>query len=278
MMCQWDALLQILPMWIRQDVDRLGKDTLQELRLRLNMPPLLICKDRSIVLNKLVSGDDLKLCLNAASRYSPWASATSAQGYITCFGGHRLGICGEGIIQNGMPTGISSISSLCIRVSRDFTGIANKLKDISGGVLFVGKPGSGKTTLLRDYIRLRSDKQCICVVDERREVFPRVGETICFPQGNNTDVLSGIPKQIGIEMVLRSMGPQAIAVDEVTSAADCRGMLQAGWCGVEMLATAHAASKDELLKRPLYRPLVKSGLFQWLVVLQPDKSFHLERM
>ena len=79
-------------------------------------------------------------------------------------------------------------------------------------------------------------------------------------------------------MALRSMSSQIIAVDEVTSATDCRGILQAGWCGVELAATAHASSKDELLKRPLYRPLVKTGLFQWLVILQQDKTYRLERM
>ena len=278
MMCQWEALLGILPLWIRQDVDRLGKDSLLELRLYLGSPPLLVCKDRTLTLNKPATADDLKLCINAASRYSPWAAATSASGYITCYGGHRVGICGEVILQNGVPTGLTAISSVCIRVSRDFKGIAGKLSGISGGVLMVGKPGSGKTTLLRDYIRMRSNENYICVVDERREIFPRAGESICFEAGPKTDVLSGVPKQVGIEMALRSMSPQVIAVDEITSVKDCRSIMQAGWCGVELLATAHASGREELMKRPLYKPLVSSGLFNWLVILREDKSFRLERM
>jgi stage III sporulation protein AA len=278
MMCQWEALLGILPLWMRQDIDRLGNDSLQELRLYLGSPPLLKCKDRTLTLNKAVTADDLKLCINAASRYSPWAAATSASGYITCIGGHRVGICGEVILQNGMPTGVTAISSICIRVSRDIKGIACKLSGISGGVLMVGKPGSGKTTLLRDYIRIRSNENYICVVDERREIFPRAGESICFYTGPKTDVLSGVPKQAGIEMALRSMSPQVIAVDEITSSKDCRSIMQAGWCGVELVATAHASGREELMKRPLYKPLVNSGLFQWLVILREDKSFRLERM
>ena len=278
MMCQWEALLGILPLWMRQDVDKLGKDSLQQLRLYLGSPPLLECKDRALKLSKAVTTDDLKLCINAASRYSPWAAATSASGYITCVGGHRVGICGEVILQNGIPTGVTAISSICIRVSRDIKAIAGKLSGISGGVLMVGKPGSGKTTLLRDYIRIRSNENYICVVDERREIFPRAGESICFDTGPRTDVLSGVSKQAGIEMALRSMSPQVIAVDEITSAKDCRSIMQAGWCGVELVATAHASGREELMKRPLYKPLVSSGLFQWLVILREDKTFRLERM
>ncbi len=278
MMCQWDSLVGILPIWMRQDVDKLGKTDMQELRLRVNKPPRLICKNRTLQLQRNVTTDDLKVCINAASRYSPWSSATSAKGYITCPGGHRVGICGEAIIANDTCTGMNNISSVCIRVSRDFKGIADKLTDISGGVLIIGRPGCGKTTLLRDFVRLKSKDQCVCVVDERQEIFPRAGDSICFETGQNTDVLSGVPKLQGIEMALRSMSPQIIAVDEITSAADCKGILQAGWCGVEITATAHASGRDELLKRQLYRPIVKSGLFHWLVILQPDKTYRLERM
>ena len=213
MMCQWDSLIGILPLWMRQDVDKLGTSKMQELRLRLNKPPQLICKDGILQLQRKISADDLKVCLNAASRYSPWSSATSAKGYITCPGGHRVGICGEAILQNEICTGIHNISSLCIRVCRDFPGIADKLKDISGGVLIIGKPGAGKTTLLRDFVRMKSKTQNVCVVDERQEVFPRAGERLCFETGSNTDVLSGTPKLYGIELALRSMCPQIIAVD-----------------------------------------------------------------
>lgn len=278
MICQWEPLIQILPIWMRQDVDRLGKKSMEELRLRLGFAPKLIFADRTCTLSRVVSQDDLKFCVNAVSRYSPWASATSAQGYITCIGGHRVGLCGETVMQGNVVSGISSFSSLCIRVSRDFPGIASALTDLKGNVLIIGRPGSGKTTLMRDYIRIRSQFEQVCVIDERRELFPKAGESMCYLTGDNTDVLIGTNKICGIEMVLRAMGPQVIAVDEITSAQDCRCMLKAGWCGVALLATAHASSKDELLKRPLYRPLVSSELFKWLVILQQDKSFRVERM
>ena len=109
MMCQWDHLIGILPIWMRQDVDKYGRSSMQELRLRIGKQPMLICKERTYQLSRAVSNDDLKLCINAACRYSPWASTTTASGYITCPGGHRVGICGEGIMQNGSCTGMPRV-------------------------------------------------------------------------------------------------------------------------------------------------------------------------
>lgn len=79
-------------------------------------------------------------------------------------------------------------------------------------------------------------------------------------------------------MLLRTMSPGAIAVDEITADEDCDALLQSGWCGVELLATAHAANAEELNRRPIYQKLILNRLFDWLVILQQDKSWRLERM
>lgn len=79
-------------------------------------------------------------------------------------------------------------------------------------------------------------------------------------------------------MVLRTMGPKCIAVDEITAAEDCQALIRAGWCGVELLATAHAANLQDLNRRPVYRPLTESGLFEQVIILSRDKSWHMERM
>ena len=119
MRCAWKELLGILPPWLRQNVDRQGKTDLQELRLRLGLPPELVTARGSFLLDRAVSGDDLHFCINTASRYSPWAAATAAQGYITAPGGHRIGLCGEASVRDGVMTGIRNPTSLCIRVARD---------------------------------------------------------------------------------------------------------------------------------------------------------------
>ena len=152
MMCAWKQLLSVLPPRLRPEVDRLGKNALQELRLRLGMPPELVLSGESRWLGCCVSREDLNYCINAASRYSPWAAATTAQGYLTAPGGHRIGLCGEVACRDGIVTGIRENSSLCIRVARDFPGIARRAADAPGSILILGAPGWGKTTLLRDLI------------------------------------------------------------------------------------------------------------------------------
>lgn len=273
MMCAWKELLAILPQWMRQEVDMLGKDALQELRLRINAPPELVLEKNVQWLCRLVTQEDLNYCVNTASRYSPWAAATAAQGYITAPGGHRIGLCGEAVYKNGEITGIRDVNSLCIRVARDFPGIGKGAATCGKSILILGAPGWGKTTLLRDLAREISRRETVAVVDERREVFP-----LGFARGKRMDVLTGCPKPAGIEMVLRTMGPSCIAVDEITAEPDCKALIQAMGCGVRLLATAHAASLQDFRSRPVYRPLQESRAFDTVLVLHSDKSFRTERM
>lgn len=176
-------------------------------------------------------------------------------------------------MQNGCMTGLRTVRSLNIRVARDFPGIANDLAGLRGSVLILGRPGSGKTTLLRDLIRQLSIKENVSVVDERGELFP-----VGFMPGQRTDVMTGCSKSHGIDTVLRTMGPDTIAVDEITAAEDCTALIQAGWCGVRLLATAHASGIADLRSRKVYGPLVEHRLFETAVILQTDKSFRTERM
>lgn len=275
MKCAWKELLAILPTWIAVEADRLGKETLQELRLRLGKPPELVMGQKSIRLTRKVTRDDLNFCINIASRYSPWAAQTIAEGFITAPGGHRIGICGEAVVKHGTVTGIRDAQMLCIRVARDFPGIGAKADALSGSILLLGPPGSGKTTLLRDIVRRASGKEAVAVVDERRELFPAAGSFDC---GDRLDVLCGCPKAQGIDMVLRTMGPSCIAVDEITAEVDCEALIRAGWCGVRLLATAHAATIRDLNSRPVYKALATKGLFDHVLILSRDKSWRAERM
>lgn len=280
MKCQWQAYMNLLPHWMRQEVDKQGRECLQELRIRIGHPPELVLKKESVYLDKPATKEDIAFIVNVASEYSPWTAGTVAQGFLTAPGGHRIGICGVCAVSQGKICSVSQPTSLCLRVARDFNGIAEGASRISGSVLIIGPPGSGKTTLLRDLIRCKSNlgQGSVSVVDEREELFPLYRGQACFSTGLHTDIVCGCPKDVGIESVLRSMNPNWIAVDEITGQNDCQALLHAGWCGVNLLATAHAGSIQDLKTRPIYRPLVSNKLFPNIILLQKDKSWTIERL
>ena len=273
MICRWNDLLAVLPEWMVHDIDRYGKDDLQEVRMRLNASTELIMKGGSRWINRKVLQKDIEHCLNCACEYSPWAASTIAKGYITVKGGHRIGICGEATYINGAITGIKNVSSLCIRIARDFPGISQYCFPIEGSVLVLGGPGNGKTTLLRDLCRRISEHSTVAVVDEREELFPEG-----IQRGRKMDVLTGIRKYEGIEMMLRTMGPAYIAVDEITNSQDCASLLEANGCGVRLLATAHAGSLEDYRRRKPYTPLVEQKVFQTVILLSRDKSYRMEKL
>lgn len=282
----WKELLALLPPAVRCEVmtrEKEWKESILEIRLALGQQPRLLTGSGEILLEGPTVGPaELSFCVNHVSGFSAYAASGAAQGYLTARGGHRIGLCGQAVVQNGAVTGLRELSSLCIRVARDVRGIAGRLLpwvDL-GSVLLIGPPGSGKTTLLRDLIRAISDErgENVSVVDERGEIFPMVAGASEFYPGKRTDILTGAPKACGMEQVLRSMGPQWIAVDEITSLADCRTMEQCGYCGVRFLATAHAAEVQDLSQRPVYRALTEAGIFRSVAVLRPDRTYRIERL
>lgn len=272
MRCAWRELLSLIPQDLRGEVDRLGKDTLQELRLRIGKPAELITAQGVCYFPGRVTEADIRFTVNMASRYSPWATETAAKGYITAPGGHRIGVCGNVTVDRGTVTGMQSITSLNIRVARDIDNVVDRLMP-RGNTLILGPPGSGKTTLLRSLARIVAQRETVAVVDERGELFPDH-----FEQGRRMDVLTGCAKGQGIDMVLRSMGPQWIAVDEITAQEDCDALKKALWCGVKLMATAHASTAEDLHRRSVYKPLAEWGIFDTLVVMRPDKTWYTERM
>lgn len=280
MKCAWQAYINLLPSWMRQEVERYENENLQEIRIRTGLQPEMILSNGNRLLSRRAVKEDISFVINIASEYSPWSTQTAKYGYITAPGGHRIGICGVAAVSNKDTKGISIPTSLCIRVAKDFAGIAKSVSHLRESILIIGPPGSGKTTLLRDLIRCKSDStsENVSVVDEREEIFPLYKGQACFAPGKHTDILSGTEKDYGIKAVLRSMNPDWIAVDEITSEHDCIALLNAGWCGVNLIATAHAGSITDLNTRPVYKPLLDHKLFPNIIVLRKNKTWTYERI
>ena len=280
MQCCWQTFINVLPIWMRQEVDRLGKDQMQELRLRVDQPPELVFQNESKWLERFVSQSDIDFCINMASKYSPWTSDGIQKGYITISGGHRIGLCGLCITEGGLIKNYRAVTSVCIRVARQISNISKRLYNLKDSVLIIGPPGVGKTTLMRDLIH-QTSIHCfshIVVVDERGELFPSTQARFVFERGATTDILCGCSKASGIEIALRTMNPQIIAVDEVTSPEDTAAVINAAWCGVRLFATAHAMDRQDLFKRRQYKNLLDEKIFTTLITLHSDKTWQEDRL
>jgi len=270
-------IFPLLPDVYAQQLYGMDLNRLEELRLGCGRPLRLRESRLEREVWPSAEPEMIEDVLRRACKQSIYAYAdTIRQGYVTVEGGHRIGICGYGSGET-----IRSPSSINIRVARQVMGCANDLMEaLTESTLILGPPGSGKTTLLRDIVRQLSDKRkcTVGLVDERGELSATVHGVPQLQIGMRTDVLVNISKATAIMMLLRTMNPDWIALDEITAPVDVEAMEQASYCGVLLLATAHASHMEDLWKRPLYHKLMKSGVFRRAVILRPDKSYTMEEV
>ena len=176
------------------------------------------------------------------------------RGYVTVEGGHRVGICGKAVMENGRIKTIKEVSSLNIRRSREVRGCADKLMKILFdeenrfiSALIVSPPKCGKTTLLRDIIRQVSQRGLrVSLVDERSEIAAVYKGVAQHDIGKRTDVMDGCKKSEGINLMIRSMSPPVVCTDEIGSAEDVYAIKEAVTAGIGVLTTVHGSSMEEL--------------------------------
>ncbi len=268
-------------------------EQLQEIRMRVDAPLFLWYGNRECGVTKggqlgqagreglrRISERELRETVECMGNYSLYAFEDEIrQGFLTVRGGHRVGLAGKAVMENGNLKTLKYISALNVRFAHQIKGCGEKvLPFLFEGErlchsLLISPPRGGKTTLLRDLVRLLSDGtetvpgRNVGVVDERGEI------GACYqgiPQndlGARTDVLDCCPKALGMMMLIRSMAPQVVAVDEIGSREDLEAVEYAAGCGCAVLATAHGGSLEEILGKPGLGALVKEGLFGRLVLL-----------
>lgn len=289
-----NEILQVLSLDLRQlfSGDYYDYDKLQEIRLRVNEPLIVIYDNREFFVTEegrrglnrrnsyIVQSNDVKETLEYISNYSLYAYEDEIrQGFITIQGGHRVGLAGKVVLEAGSIKSVKHISFINIRLSHQIRGCSKKvLSFITDGrrafhTLIVSPPRCGKTTLLRDIIRALSDGSddfpgmTVGVVDERSEI------GACYkgiPQndlGIRTDVLDCCPKAYGMLMLIRAMSPQIIAVDEIGGHEDIEAIYNVINCGCKLIATVHGSSIDDIRERPGLRKLVEERIFERYIIL-----------
>lgn len=288
-----DRILNVLPRSIRVLLkqEELEYEHLQEIKLRVEKPLLLLYRGGELILERqrgqpyYVTKEDVREMMEYVSNYSLYAyEEEMKQGFITIEGGHRIGMTGQAIVERGKVKNLKHISSINMRLSHEIIGCADKVFPYITNnrnlyhTLIVSPPRCGKTTLLRDMIRQISSGNAylngmsVGVVDERSEIGGSYMGVAQNDLGIRTDVLDGCPKAEGMIMLIRSMGPQVIAVDEIGGAEDIGAIAYAMHCGCKMLATVHGQSIEELRRKPVLEQVIKEKRFERYILLSNERK------
>lgn len=266
-----------------QENPQIGNE-LQEIRIRVDKPIILKLKEKDLILQYNILQTEIlqiveRLCENSIYAYKNQI----CEGFITIKGGHRVGLTGSCVIENGKITNIKYISSLNIRIAREVkncsTRILREIIDIENKTIYnsiiVAPPGRGKTTILRDIIRRLSDgieeinfrgKTC-GVVDERGEIAAMYKGTPQNDVGIRTDIIENVSKNKGIHMLIRTMAPEIIACDEIGSKEDVEAIHYALYSGVKGIFTMHGKNVEDIKNNKQIYELIENREIQKIIFL-----------
>ncbi|ANE48079.1 stage III sporulation protein AA [Paenibacillus swuensis] len=205
------------------------------------------------------------------------------RGYITVRGGHRIGLAGRAVLDRGQVKQLRDIAGFNIRLAKEIVGAADALfpllldpaRHAPHHTLLISPPQQGKTTLLRDLARIAGSgvpglhvkARKVGIVDERSELAACVKGVPTFNVGSRTDVLDACPKAEGMMMMIRSMSPEILIVDEIGRREDAEAIQEALHAGIIVIATAHGRGLDDIRRRPILSGMAEDGFFGRYVVL-----------
>lgn len=291
---RWVETLAIPVTGVLFRVDKLYRDNIQEVRLRINRPLSLIIGGEIYFVSQsgavsfkvpenpfIIDETLIEQSYLSLAGYSVHSHQEElAKGFLTTKNGDRAGICGTAVIDNMGNVVYKNISSINLRVSREIIGLSKDIVprlDVLAGVLVVGMPSSGKTTLLRDMVRFVSSTQWhspqkIALLDERMELSAMNGCIPSYDVGLCTDVICGQSKAVAIEQAIRTLSPNIIACDEVGAEEEVFEIEKGLCCGVAFFATVHCGDLDDLYKSRKIGRLMDTGGFNSVVFLENIKS------
>lgn len=279
-----ESIFAILPNKLADQLKKTSPQTLgglEEIRIRINRPIEIMAKGMTHFLSYIVQAEDAFHLLNKLSRFSIYTLEEELKrGYVTIAGGHRIGLAGKVILEQGKVKAIRDIASFNIRIAREKIGVADRLvpaifQNTWCHTMIIGPPQTGKTTLLRDIARIIStgfpDYQIpplkVGIVDERSEIAGSVAGVPQLTFGPRVDVLDACPKVEGMMMLIRSMSPDVLIVDEIGKKEDGEAILEAVNAGVVLMMTTHGTSFADVSMRPSLKQIFEYGIFQRYIEL-----------
>ncbi len=258
------SLQELLPLHLCEVLAHCGAPCAEEIHLSAERIAYILCNGKRYPTRLVTSAEEIAGIFKRMCGGSIYAHRdTIRKGYLTLENGIRVGVCGHAATEGGTVIGVSDITGLVIRVPHQIdvagTSILELLCTQKGGILLYAPPGVGKTTLLRNIARQAASQAYgmeTVVVDTRGELgFGLDGAHLAV------NILSGYPRGVGIEIAVQSLGAELIICDEIGDDADAAALLASSNRGVPILASAHAASLEELLLRPALYALHKARIF-----------------
>lgn len=233
---------RILPCRIYQMIKSEGN--IEEIRVRVNKKLAIRKSTKLKPLDYEVSESDISYIFERLTDFSVHSYIEEIKkGFITVKNGHRVGLCGEFVVENEEIKNISKLTSINIRVATNekvFNNL-NLEKIVNKNTLIISPPNFGKTSLLREISKYLSKKQKnISVIDERYEIDNDTN------LGENVDIIRGIPKVTGVHMMIKTMSPDYIICDEITS--EKKLLKEIGYAGVKIIATMHGDDVSQIEK------------------------------
>ena len=272
------------------------KKSVQEIRLRADKAVSMVCADKNFFIknsglitenyqdSSILKTDKttLEKSFYNLCEYSVYSFENQiSNGFITAKGGHRIGLCGTAVIKGEKISGIKEITSMNIRIAKEFFGCSLKIMNVLGhsfeNTLIIGPPSSGKTSILRDVARnislgISINRQIkTVIIDERSEIAGVSNGNSEFDIGL-CDVMNAFPKSIGIEMAIRCLSPECIICDEIGCENDIDELIKCANCGVKLIASVHADNEDDFFRKNIAETLISKCGFENLVFLDSNKN------
>lgn len=264
-----------------------NEELLEEIRIRINKPIILKFNKREQIIKYFVNQEEILRILQSVCENSIYSYQHQiAEGFVTVKGGHRVGISGSCVVENGKVININYINSLNFRVARQIFNISkNALKYIRNikentifNTLIVSKPGCGKTTLIKDITRQISDGTDdfkglkVGVVDERGEIAALYRGIPQNDIGLRTDVIDNVSKNDGMKMLIRSMSPEVIIADEIGNINDIEAINYAVCSGAKGIFTAHGQVLEDLYINKTLNELMNQNIFEVIIFLNTKEK------